>query len=134
MMNVCTGDVSTPPPAVPPLSLSRTLTVAVPLESAAGVNDRTPVGEIAGWNPNRNSALLSLLTMNCTVWLASPAPALMLAAHGMYCVPSPATDTFPLPVKLGAWFTNPTVGVAAPVTAMVLLTTLLRLFGPVPLS
>ena len=37
MTNVCVGDASTPPFAVPPLSISRSVIVAVPLAFAAGV-------------------------------------------------------------------------------------------------
>ena len=37
MTNVCVGDASTPPLAVPPSSVSRSVIVAVPLALAAGV-------------------------------------------------------------------------------------------------
>src|SRR5207248_2449971 len=57
MVNVCGAEVSTPPFAVPPLSCSVTVTVAVPLASGAGVKVRTPLGEIDGCD--EKSALLS---------------------------------------------------------------------------
>src|SRR5437764_5246122 len=48
MVNVCGAEVSTPPFAVPPLSCSVTVMVAVPLASGAGVKVRTPLGETDG--------------------------------------------------------------------------------------
>src|SRR4051794_40398440 len=53
MTNVTGAEVSAPPLAVPPLSCRRTVTVALPLASGAGVKLNTPVGLTVGGTLNR---------------------------------------------------------------------------------
>ena len=53
--------VSTPPPAVPPLSWATTVTVAVPKALAAGVKVSVPFVPMAGWALKR--LLLSFVTV-----------------------------------------------------------------------
>ena len=65
IVNVCCADVSWPPLAVPPLSCTCTVTVALPKASDAVVNVRVPLGLIAGCTENR--PLLSFVTMKLTV-------------------------------------------------------------------
>src|SRR5205085_157648 len=62
MVNVWVAEVSTPPFAVPPLSVRNTLIVAVPLAFGAGVNVRTPLAETVGCA--LKSALLSFEAWN----------------------------------------------------------------------
>src|SRR5438874_284814 len=69
MVNVWTALVSTPPLAVPPLSCSRTVTVALPLALVAVVYVKAPVALMLGWTENKG--LLSLVTRKLTVWPAS---------------------------------------------------------------
>src|SRR5437867_4695821 len=64
-VNVCGDEVSEPPFAVPPLSDSVTVTVALPNAFAAVVKVSTPLGESAGCT--EKSALLSLLVLNETL-------------------------------------------------------------------
>ena len=109
IVKVCVALVSSPPLAVPPLSLRETETVAVPFAFAAGVKVSTPVGETAGCTAKR--ALLSLETLNDTVWPDSLAgPALIDVAHpALYGPESSFTVTSPPERKLGASFTALTV-------------------------
>src|SRR5438309_1089272 len=80
IVKVCAALVSTPPLAVPPLSLARTVTVAVPRALAARGSAGLPFGETAGWEVNR--ALLLLVTRNETAWPDSSAgPAVMAVAQ-----------------------------------------------------
>ena len=58
--------MSTPPLAVPPLSISRTVTVATPSWPAAAVKVSVPFGLIAGCA--EKSTLLLLVTRNVKVW------------------------------------------------------------------
>ena len=66
IVKVWTALVSSPPLAIPPLSLMETLTVAEPTWLAAGVNVSVPLELTAGSVENR--PVLSLVTMNDTVW------------------------------------------------------------------
>ena len=74
ILKVCTTDVSTPPLAVPPSSLSLTLTVATPKAFLAGVKVSVPVaGSIVGSSANNSG--LSTVTTNvafCPDSLAGP--------------------------------------------------------------
>jgi hypothetical protein len=75
--------------AVPPLSSSRSVIVAVPKRFAAGVNVRSPVtGSIAGAT-EKSDALVLPVTVNVSVWLLSSAgPALIAVAQpGVVCGP-----------------------------------------------
>ena len=73
------GEVSSPPLAVPPLSDRLTVTVALPLALAAGVNVNCPVAPMLGWLANR--PLLSLETLKLRVCDVSGSPSLMLVAQ-----------------------------------------------------
>src|SRR5436190_8620693 len=64
--NVCGALVSTPPPAVPPLSWTESVTVAQPLGLAAGVHVSVPVGDTAGPAENKPGFVLPV-TLNWTV-------------------------------------------------------------------
>jgi len=77
--------VSTPPLAVPPLSCKRTVTVATPAFSTAGVYVSVPSGMIAG--PAANSSGSSTVTRNATVCADSLAgPELIAVAQpAMLC-------------------------------------------------
>src|SRR4051794_13978599 len=66
MSKVWGGLSSTPPLAVPPLSVILSVIVAVPFWLAAEVNERAPVGETAGAAENRPGFVL-LVTTNETV-------------------------------------------------------------------
>ncbi len=105
IVNVCVALVSSPPFAVPPLSLRKTETVADPFALVAGVKVSTPVGETAGCTAK--SALLSLETLKVTVWPDSLAgPALIEVAQAALCGPeSSFTVTLPPEAKLGASLT-----------------------------
>jgi hypothetical protein len=65
MVNVWAAGVSIPPPAVPPLFLSTTVTVAASLAFGAGVKVRTPAALTAGCTEKR--ALLVLVTVKVRV-------------------------------------------------------------------
>src|SRR4051794_39265215 len=87
MVNVCAALVSAPPFAVPPVSCTCTVTVAVPLTPAAGVNVKAPAAEIAGCI--ENSATLLLLAMKfSSCGDSSAGPALIDVAQ-------PTTDCVP---------------------------------------
>src|SRR5438270_836767 len=81
MVKVWAALVSTPPLAVPPLSCSWTVTVAVPLALAASVEVSVPLtAETVGCA--EKSALLVLLTMKFSAWpLSSDGPAEMAVAQ-----------------------------------------------------
>ena len=89
IVNVCGAEVSTPPPAVPPLSDSVSVIIAVPLALAAAVKVSTPVGETAGATLN-SPALVFAVTLNVTVCPASSGgPGLMAVAQGVtICAPA----------------------------------------------
>ena len=81
IVNEAGVDVSCPPLAVPPSSLSTTSMVAVPDASAAGVYVRVPVLLIAGAAENRVGFVFPV-TRNVSVWPDSPGgPALMFVAQ-----------------------------------------------------
>ena len=82
--NLCGALVSAPPA----LSWSCTVTVALPLALAAGVNVSVPFGAIDGCA--ENNALLLFETMKFSVWPASPGgPALIAVAQpGTVCGPA----------------------------------------------
>ena len=61
--NVCAGEMSTPPLAVPPSSLSVSVIVAVPLALAPGVNVKAPAEETVGPTLNKLGFVL-LVTLN----------------------------------------------------------------------
>src|SRR5205809_46277 len=94
----CTADVSAPPLAVPPLSWSATLTVAVPLALAAGVNESVPLAAIVGCT--LKMPLLLFVTLKLSVWLASLAgPALSAVAQlAMDCEPASLRTVKSLPL------------------------------------
>ena len=69
MVKVCDRLLFTPPFAVPPLSLSVTVTTAEPVRPDAGVNVSVPFGATAGWA--ENSALLVLVAAKVRAWPAS---------------------------------------------------------------
>jgi hypothetical protein len=79
MVNVTASLVSSPPFAVPPLSESETVTVAVPNWFGAVVNVSRPVASMDGCTANR--PLLLLETLKVSVCPASPGPASMPVAH-----------------------------------------------------
>ncbi len=81
IVKVCATDVSTPPLAVPALSRSNTVTVAVPLPVAAGVKFSVPLDAMVGCT--ENNALLLLLTKKFTLCVDS------LGGPGECCWPSP---------------------------------------------
>ena len=104
---VCAAEVSTPPLAVPPLSISTRVIVAVPLAFAAGVKVSTPVGDTAGPAANR-PGLVSPVMLKTTVWPDSLAgPGEIAVAHGLIvCAPASSSTVTSGPlVKLGAWLT-----------------------------
>ena len=100
--------MSLPPPAVPPSSTARTVTVACPLASAAGV-------KVSARRRDRgcalNSAVLSLLTLKVTDWPPSPAPAEMPVAQPLtVCGAAVDQDSWSAPaVNDGASLTAATV-------------------------
>src|SRR5438552_2518096 len=82
ILKVCGAEVSTPPKAVPPLSMSLTVTIAVPVTFVAGVKVKAPVELTAGCDENR--ALLSFVTRKASVWADSLAgPLEIFVAHGL---------------------------------------------------
>ena len=66
IMNVCAALVSTPPLAVPPLSDTLNVIVAVPFALAAGVYVSTPFEAIDG-EPENNPGFVLPVTVNATV-------------------------------------------------------------------
>ncbi len=111
IVNVCAGLVSTPPLAVPPLSVSLSVIVADPFAFGAGVNVRAPLALTAG--PAAKSAGFELpVRTNASVCPASSAgPALMPVAQlATDCAPASSSTVWSGPlVKLGAWLTGLTV-------------------------
>src|ERR1051325_5695725 len=98
---------STPPEAVPPLSMASSDTVAVPPGlDGDGVKSRVPAGVTVGCDENREGALL--VALNVTACVDSPVPALMLTAKPeTVCAPaSSLTETEVVArLKVGAWLT-----------------------------
>ena len=106
IVKLCSGDALTPPLRVPPSSYSRTVTVAVPYASAAGVYVSVPSAAMAGCTAN--SALLSLLTAKSSACPASFAgPALTFIAQPTpVCAPQSSSTCWSAPfVNDGASFT-----------------------------
>src|SRR5436189_281050 len=123
MVKVCAGLVSTPPLAVPPLSVSFTETVLLPDRPAAGVYVRVPVAAL----PNLLAAAVKLnvpvpdtagarensvgfelpMMLKLTVWAASSeGPGEIAVAHGAeYAPESSKTVTVPPEVNVGASLT-----------------------------
>src|SRR4051794_29970729 len=96
MTKVCGAEVSEPPLAVPPLSRSRTTTLARPTAPGAGVKLKVPSAATAGWA--ENNALLSFETRNVSAWPASPA--LMPAAHrAIDCGPESSATAWSAPLR-----------------------------------
>src|SRR6185503_21193023 len=91
MVKVCGADVSTPPLAVPPLSLSTIVIVAGPLALAAGVDVKVPVGLIAGPAENRPELVLPV-TSKATVWPDSLAGPGEMAVAQLLTVCAPASS------------------------------------------
>src|SRR5262249_53593012 len=103
MSKLCVGLWSTPPLAVPPLSVSRSVIVAEPNAFAAGVSVTVPVGHPAG--PALNSAALVLLAIPTQPASApSSGPALIAVAQPVtICAPASSSTVWFAPlVKLGA--------------------------------
>src|SRR6201991_3513768 len=109
IVNVCVGDVSSPPLAVPPSSDRYTLTTAVPFAFAAGVNERLPVtSSMSGCTVN--NALLSLLTLNVSVCVTSGSLSLIPVANAaLYAPLSSFTVTFAPVLNEGSSLTEFTV-------------------------
>lgn len=111
MVNVRAAEESTPPLAVPPVSRRTTVTVAVPVALASGMNVRAPVAaSMVGWAANR--APLVTETANVSPWPASSAgPREMALAHPVNVFgPVPAvTVRFAPGANDGASFTAVTV-------------------------
>src|SRR5437868_5285622 len=104
MVNVCEAEVSTPAWAVPPSSLRKTVTVAVPFAFGAGVKLSTPAAETDGCA--LKSALLSFEAWKVTVCEASFGPAEMAVAQAAeYAPESSLTVTLPPEVNDGASLT-----------------------------
>src|SRR3954469_665500 len=116
MVKVCVAEVSTPPLAVPPLSVMRRMMVATP--SAAGLVAKlsTPVDETDGPALNKPGLSLAVIS-NDTVCEPSLGPAEMPVAHAMLtAVGMPRVwlvigPTLPPAVKLGTSLTQVTVTV-----------------------
>ena len=88
MVKVCGAEVSTPPNAVPPLSIATSVIVAEPLASGAVVKLKSPLDATAG--PAENSAALVLLvTTKLTICAAS------FAGPGEIAVAHPANSCGP---------------------------------------
>ena len=79
IVNVWAALVSVAPFAVPPLSWMLTLTVAMPVASAADAKVSVPSALTAGCTAN--SALLEFVTMKSTSWSVSPVPWLIAVAQ-----------------------------------------------------
>src|SRR4029078_11170558 len=94
IVRVCGALVTAPPPNVPRLSCSLTVTVATPFAFDASVNVSVPAGDTAGWTENR--AVLVLETMKSSACAASSAgPGLMAVAQVIDCADaSSSTVTF----------------------------------------
>ena len=83
IVKLSAGDVSTPPFAVPPLSWSASVIVAVPLVLAAGVYVSVPVGDTAGPALKSDGFVLPVM-LNVRVCADSLAgPELMAIAQGV---------------------------------------------------
>jgi len=110
MTNVWIGEVLMPPLAVPPLSCSCRLTVALPYNPAAGVKVSVPVGLTLGAVAKSVGSLLAVM-MKLTVCDDS------LAGPGEICVAQLLMDCGPEFCRTvglapmtneGAWFTGVT--------------------------
>jgi hypothetical protein len=91
MTNVCSALASTPPFAVPPLSVSLIVIVAVPLALAAGVYVRSPVALIAG-PAEKRAAFVLLVTENVSVCPASFGGPARIAVAQVATVWAPASS------------------------------------------
>src|SRR5437667_6221197 len=81
MVNVCGAEVSTPPLAVPPLSLRRMVIVAEPFAFVARVKLSAPE-ELMNGVPENRLGLVLLVTTKLSVWPdSSGGPAEMLVAQ-----------------------------------------------------
>src|SRR6059036_1051142 len=112
MINVCGALVSTPPLAVPPLSLAVTVTVAAPLALGADRYVNVPADDTLGCTAKR--PLLLLVTMKVTICPAatsSGGPARILVAQPVtVCVPASSRAVWSGPlVKLGGSLTGVTL-------------------------
>ncbi|MPM87169.1 hypothetical protein SDC9_134263 [bioreactor metagenome] len=120
IVKVTESAVSSPPLAVPPLSLNTTVTVVLPLALAAGVKVKVPViGSMLGCV--ENNALLLLVTVKLKTCPASSAGPFdrSVAQFATVCAPASSfTVTFAPAVKLGTSFTAVTVIVKVTVSAV----------------
>ena len=110
IVKVCGAEVSTPPFAVPPLSLAVTVTVAEPLASAAGVKVSVPFELTAGCT--ENSELRLLVTVKLTVCPDSSAgpDEMPMAQPAKTCAPASSLTVWFAPfVNYGASLTAVTV-------------------------
>jgi hypothetical protein len=112
MVNDTGADVSTPPSAVPPSSVSVTVTSAVPTASGAVVKVRSPDSASTAGATAKMPGLLSTVTTKVGVCPASLAGPTLMALAQPISVTAPAsssTETLPTAVKLGASLTGVTV-------------------------
>ncbi len=108
IVNCTCADVLLPPLAVPPSSLSVTVTVDDPLASTSGVKESVPSRGLI-WGDWENRPLLVLDTLNVKPSL-SPGPAEMFVAQvALYAPESSLTVTLPPLVNVGASLTLVTV-------------------------
>ncbi len=110
--NVTSTEASTPPSSVPPSSTSRTVTVAAPFASAAGVKLSVPSLATLGPAANSPGAVLPVTSNVRPCPASSAGPALTaLAQAAKYGPESSATATSPPLTKDGASFTGRTTRV-----------------------
>src|SRR5262245_25018140 len=110
MVKVWSALVSCPPLATPPLSTSRTVTVAEPNKFGAGVYVNVPAGLMAGTTLKR--LLFVVETWNVSVWpLSSAGPVVIPVAQPLEICdpPSSGTDWSNPLTKFGASLTAVTV-------------------------
>ncbi len=110
-LKVCGGEVSAPPLAVPPSSISTSVIAAVPLASGAEVKVKVPVADTAGATVNSDGLVLPV-TMKVSTWEASLAgPGEIAVAHGVtVCAPASSLTVTSAPwVNEGGWLTWLTV-------------------------
>ncbi len=111
MVKVFSTEVSTPPLAIPPLSLTFTPIVAVvAVVVAAEVKVRLPALSIAGATLNNSGLLLLLIVYSATVWADSFSGPLENVAQVLkVCAVVPTTMRFVPGVTVGASLTGATL-------------------------
>ena len=113
IVRLTVADALMPPFAVPPLSPSVTLIVAVPNALAAGVKLRSPVTALIAGPALNSAGLVFPASAKLSTWVP-PSPSLIAVAHGwLYAPESSLTDGFAPGVKLGASLTGCTFSVNA---------------------